>query len=112
MTDDQYRLYGQLPPDEFLAELESLEYTQEIPAPAGPSLFPVVAPKRTNDGLVLGLTGACVVLLLALLYMCAKAAPLTVRPACAAPTPAEQHGTVMQLDPEIIRGNARAGTWL
>jgi hypothetical protein len=38
MTDDQYRLYGQLPPDEVLAELEQLEATQEIPSIMGEPL--------------------------------------------------------------------------
>jgi hypothetical protein len=97
MTDDQYRLYGQLPPDEVLAELEQLEATQEIDT--GPSELEVVRMQMVDwrNGF-LAMSGVALTLCL-VGYLWADL--VTAPGACPAPVT-----DVMQLQPAEIRSRA------
>lgn len=90
MTDDQYRMYGQLPPDEFLAELEGLEAPQETPEPRYATLERELV---RREHWILGLAGGCVVLFLWVLYLATAYAPI------GAPTPCARE--VMELGTEV-----------
>lgn len=108
MTDDEYRLHGQLPPDEFLAELESLEDTQDMEPMRdwrqshAQQLTRLSARVQRRENWIQGLAGACLVLFLMVLYLAVHYDPL-LPPACAPALPE----SVMQLDPDAIRGSAR-----
>lgn len=109
MTDDEYRKYGQLPPGVILTEMEKLEATQEIPEigdceePSDPELVR----RRCKDWRA----GFFIMAALAL-GACVLAYVSLVNPTLCMPAPAsDQHGAVMQLDPEEIRAG-RESVWL